>query len=148
MFDTGEYYVMNGGIEPSGYLDSYNTPADIISISEGGNSCGYVQYNMTPFWSGGHCYTLHPKNEEFNYQYLYHFLKSKEQNIMAIRVGSGLPNIQKKDLERFEVQLPTLEKQAKIAELLKLIDHKCDLERMNLSKLQSQKVYFLNELFI
>lgn len=67
---------------------------------------------------------------------------------MALRIGSGLPNIQKKDLERFEVQLPTFEKQGKIADLLKLIDHKCDLERMSLSKLQSQKVYLLNALFI
>ncbi|WP_229035936.1 restriction endonuclease subunit S [Phocaeicola vulgatus] len=56
--DSGKYYVMNGGIAPSGYYDSYNTEADTISISEGGNSCGYVQYNSSEFWSGGHCYTL------------------------------------------------------------------------------------------
>lgn len=54
--DSGNYYVMNGGIEPSGYYDDYNTEANTISISEGGNSCGYVQFNTTPFWSGGHCY--------------------------------------------------------------------------------------------
>ena len=50
--DSGNYYVMNGGIEPSGYYDDYNTEANTISISEGGNSCGYVQFNTTPFWSG------------------------------------------------------------------------------------------------
>ena len=55
--DSGKYYVMNGGIAPSGYYDSYNSEADTISISEGGNSCGYVQYNSSEFWSGGHCYT-------------------------------------------------------------------------------------------
>ena len=51
--EKGLYYVMNGGITPSGYYDLYNTEANTISISEGGNSCGYVQYNYTPFWSGG-----------------------------------------------------------------------------------------------
>ena len=43
--EKGLYYVMNGGITPSGYYDLYNTEANTISISEGGNSCGYVQYN-------------------------------------------------------------------------------------------------------
>ena len=45
--ENGKYYVMNGGIMPSGYYDDYNTKAGTISISEGGNSCGYVQYNTT-----------------------------------------------------------------------------------------------------
>lgn len=40
--ENGKYYVMNGGIMPSGYYDDYNTKAGTISISEGGNSCGYV----------------------------------------------------------------------------------------------------------
>ena len=49
---------MNGGTQPSGYYNSYNTDAGTISISEGGIRCGYVQYNKENFWSGGHCYTL------------------------------------------------------------------------------------------
>ena len=56
--ERGRYYVMNGGTEPSGYYDDYNVEANTISISEGGNSCGYVQFNTFPFWSGGHCYSI------------------------------------------------------------------------------------------
>ena len=33
--ENGKYYVMNGGIMPSGYYDDYNTEAGTISISEG-----------------------------------------------------------------------------------------------------------------
>ena len=58
--ENGTYYVMNGGTEPSGYYEQCNTHANTISISEGGNSCGYIQYNREAFWSGGHCYTLRP----------------------------------------------------------------------------------------
>lgn len=47
--EIGEYYVMNGGTEPSGYYNEYNVKANTISISEGGNSCGYVQFNKFPF---------------------------------------------------------------------------------------------------
>ena len=54
LLEQGDYYVMNGGTLPSGWLNKYNTEANTISISEGGNSCGYVQYNTSPYWSGGH----------------------------------------------------------------------------------------------
>ena len=58
MLESGSYYVLNGGKDPSGYTDNYNTEANTISISEGGNSCGYVNYNTEKYWSGGHNYTL------------------------------------------------------------------------------------------
>ena len=148
LLENGQYYVMNGGIEPSGYLNEYNTPADTISISEGGNSCGYVQYNKEPFWSGGHCYSLMPKSENVCYRFLYHFLKYKENDIMALRIGSGLPNVQKKDLERFEVHLPSLERQREITKLLDIISSKRDLERQLQYSWQCQKDYMLGFLFI
>ena len=148
LLKNGQYYVMNGGIEPSGYLNEYNTPADTISISEGGNSCGYVQYNKEPFWSGGHCYSLIPKSENVCYRFLYHFLKYKENDIMTLRIGSGLPNVQKKDLERFEVHLPSLERQREITKLLDIISSKRDLERQLQYSWQCQKDYMLGFLFI
>ena len=148
LLENGQYYVMNGGIEPSGYLNEYNTPADTISISEGGNSCGYVQYNKEPFWSGGHCYSLMPKSENICYRFLYHFLKYKENDIMALRIGSGLPNVQKKDLERFEIQLPSLERQVEVTTLLDTISAKRDLERHLHHVWQSQKEYLLGGIFI
>ena len=91
--EVGEYYVMNGGTEPSGYYDNYNVEANTISISEGGNSCGYVQFNRMPFWSGGHCYTIQDIVSDVETLYLYHYLKSKEDSIMKLRIGTGLPNI-------------------------------------------------------
>ena len=148
LLEYGKCYVMNGGTEPSGYLDVCNTPANTISISEGGNSCGYVQYNTEPFWSGGHCYSLIQKEQSVNYQYLYHFLKYKERNIMALRIGSGLPNVQKKDLERFEIRVLPTKQQNRVAEILEDVSAKCDLEKRILQGWQCQKSYLLHNLFI
>jgi len=148
LLEYGKYYVMNGGTEPSGYLDVCNTPANTISISEGGNSCGYVQYNTEPFWSGGHCYSLIQKEQSVNYQYLYHFLKYKERNIMALRIGSGLPNVQKKDLERFEIRVLPTKQQNRVAEILADVSAKYDLEKRILQGCQCQKSYLLHNLFI
>ena len=96
MVDTGKYYALNGGIEPSGFTNNWNTPENTITISEGGNSCGFVNFNTDKFWCGGHCYALNNLSSEVSNKYLYHFLKAHEQLLMALRVGSGLPNIQRK----------------------------------------------------
>lgn len=126
MIGDAKYPVINGGTGPSGYTDQWNADAYSIAISEGGNSCGYINYMTEKFWSGGHCYTL--KNIKINQEYLFHFLKANEKFIMALRVGSGLPNIQKKSLERFEVHYPDKEaEQARIAEILNTAKREIDL---------------------
>ena len=149
LLEQGDYYVMNGGMLPSGWLNKYNTEANTISISEGGNSCGYVQYNTSPYWSGGHCYSLkilHP--QETSDLYLYHFLKWQEENIMALRIGSGLPNIQKKDLLRFPIILPTITQQNKIVLILSSIEEKVSCEISITKYFIKQKEYLLSQLFI
>ena len=130
--DSGIYYVMNGGIEPSGYYDDYNTEANTISISEGGNSCGYVQFNTTPFWSGGHCYTIQNITNNVEKLYLYHYLKCNEDTIMKLRIGSGLPNIQKKDLAKFRVIVPIIEQQKTISAFLSLLERKVQVETVSI----------------
>ena len=146
--ETGTYYVMNGGTEPSGYYEQCNAPADTISISEGGNSCGYVQYNRDAFWSGGHCYTLTDIQSNVCNLYLYHYLKSKESTIMKLRIGTGLPNIQKKDLEKFAVLLPPVVKQVRISTFLTAIERKTTNEEILLSHFQEEKQYLLRQMFI
>lgn len=146
--DDGEYYVMNGGVEPSGYYHSFNTPANTISISEGGNSCGYVQWNHSSFWSGGHCYTLQVKDSGIKDKYLYHFLKWREQDIMKLRIGTGLPNIQKKDLSKVMITVSTLSQQTNIVTLLDSCDVKINHEANILELYNHQKLFFLSKMFI
>ena len=146
--DSGIYYVMNGGTEPSGYYNEYNVDANTISISEGGNSCGYVQFNTSPFWSGGHCYTIQKIADNVDNLYLYHFLKSKEDAIMKLRIGSGLPNIQKKDLAMFKIKIPTVEQQKAISTFLSSLERKAEIEERIQSAMQKEKQYLLRQMFI
>jgi type I restriction enzyme S subunit len=68
----------------------------------------------TKFWQGGHCYSVEtPINRDF----LYHNLKFKEKEIMSLRVGSGLPNIQLKRLYSFQIAIPDQETQIQIADI-------------------------------
>lgn len=111
----------NGGTGPSGYTDLANTPAETVAISEGGNSCGFVHFISTPFWCGGHCYALVPIDVDNSW--LYYGLKFRQAEIMGLRVGSGLPNVQKSSLANFEVRLPSdAEEQVAVAGILSEMD--------------------------
>lgn len=118
---TGDFAHLNGGVVPSSYTASANAPGESIAISEGGNSCGFVQFMKDPYWCGGHCYSVLPRGVEN--AYLYHALKGRQSEIMALRVGSGLPNIQKSALLNFVVSIPTEKlEQTAIARILSDMD--------------------------
>ena len=135
MLEIGKFYVLNGGQEPSGYTDSWNTSENTVTISEGGNSCGFVNFNTEKFWSGGHCYYLNKLSENIDVYYLYSYLKFIEPQIMRLRVGSGLPNIQKGDIENIKIKILPKKEQIKISNLLLSTDNK-------ISSIESQKDSF------
>ena len=146
LIEKGNYYMLNGGILPSGYLNEYNTNENTVTISEGGNSCGYVNFNKTKFWCGGHCYKI--ISPSVNTSYLYHLLKHNEKIIMDLRVGSGLPNIQKKDLETLKLSIHKNDEQLKIGILFDTFDKKISLETNKLNKFQELKKALMQNMFV
>ena len=138
------YPVINGGIVPSGHTNIWNRKSDTITISEGGNSCGFVNFIKTKFWQGGHCYAIETKKHQM---YLYHFLKFSEKTIMNLRVGSGLPNIQRNRLSVFEISLPkTKTEQSRISTILSDMDSEIEMLENKLSKYKKIKQGLMQEL--
>lgn len=119
--EGGKFAHLNGGITPSSYTHKSNTAGNTIAISEGGNSCGFVQFMTEPYWCGGHCYSVIPNGVDNHF--LYQALKGQQSAIMGLRVGSGLPNVQKTGLLAFKIHLPsTLPEQTAIADVLTEMD--------------------------
>jgi type I restriction enzyme S subunit len=148
MIEGAEFPVLNGGISFSGFTSEWNTEANSIAISEGGNSCGYVSMMTQRFWSGGHCYTLQNLNISIETQYLFQFLKCHQDELMRLRVGSGLPNIQKKSLSEFNVQRPSIQEQTKIANFLSALDQKISNVQKQLELTQQYKQGLLQQMFV
>ena len=117
-FVQGSFGFLNGGINFSGSTEFANDSGDTVVISEGGNSCGFVNYIPKAFWCGGHAYRL--IGFKGKQKYLYYALKKSEVEIMNLRVGSGLPNVQKKDLSNF--MTPIHQSSKKQEEVLKFLD--------------------------
>ena len=121
LIENGQYIYLNGGINPSGRWNDANVKGNTVTISEGGNSSGYVNYMTEPFWCGAHCYYLFdgPKNT----RYLYYALKSQQERLFSIRSGACMPNIKKADLGKFEFEFDRDErKQNKIVTVLSKIE--------------------------
>lgn len=146
--ETGLYPALNGGINPSGYTDKWNTEKDVITISEGGNSCGYVNLSKTRFWCGGHCYSLLKLQSNINFKYLFQILKFSETHIMRLRVGSGLPNIQMKEINKFSVKIPEIDEQQKIANFLSSLDSKIELVNTQIENTKAFKKGLLQQMFV
>ncbi|HFI0781988.1 TPA: restriction endonuclease subunit S, partial [Streptococcus suis] len=85
------YPVYNGGQNVSGYTDEYNR-VNMVIISEGGASAGYVNYYSGKFWSGGHNFSI--DNLDNNLLYIKSILEFNQQKLYELKVGSGLPNVQ------------------------------------------------------
>jgi type I restriction enzyme S subunit len=120
LLENGEYDFLNGGINPSGKWNEFNVTENSIAISEGGNSCGYVNFMTNKFWCGAHCYYLF--DIIGNTKYLYYNLKFNENKIQNLRSGACMPNIKKNDILNFEFNYDNnQENQNKIVEKLDLI---------------------------
>ncbi len=134
LIKNGAYDYLNGGISPSGKWNEYNVLGDSITISEGGNSCGYVNYMVNPFWCGAHCYYLF--DLKCNKKYLYYALKSQQEKIMKLRSGACMPNIKKSDIGNFVFEFDgDINFQKQIAENLDKVTRTIELCNAILEKL-------------
>ena len=134
LLNDAKYVYLNGGVKPSGKWNDYNVESEAITISEGGNSCGYVNFMKEPFWCGAHCYFLY--NVRGNKKYLYYALKSQQNRLMKLRSGACMPNIKKSDLGNFTFAYEdNIEKQEDIVRRLDHLEICIDLLQEELGRL-------------
>ena len=141
MKDEGTYPVINGGINPSGYIEQYNCDENTITISQGGASAGYVNFLTTKFWVGAHCYTLKPYKNILN-RYLYHFAKANEYKLQECQYGAGIPALAKSTIISLQIPVPPLEVQR---EIVRILDNFTELTA-ELTARKQQYEYYRDEL--
>lgn len=139
MVEDGAYYALNGGIKPSGRTTEWNCETDTITVSSGGNSCGFIRFNSERFWCGGDCFALKNLSPEVDVSYLFHYLKGQQHRMMALRTGSGIPHVYRSDIEAFPVVLPDLVTQTTIARYLNALRQEIDLLGQSVAALKTQK---------
>ena len=146
MSDVGTYPVINGGVNPSGFIESFNEESNTITISQGGASAGYVAWQSTSFWAGAHCYVVKPNTSELLNRYLYFFLKNEERFLQQMQHGAGIPALNRKKVQNLEIPLPHPEVQEEIVKILdRFAEYAAELQA-ELQARQEQYEYYRNKL--
>lgn len=133
--ETGLYPAYNGGINPSGFTDSYNYDADTIIISQGGASAGFVNFVTTPFYANAHCYVVLPNTEIVLNKFVYYILKKEQDNLMGKQLGAGIPALKASDVLTLTIPIPPMRVQRRIVEVL---DQLTELHDELIEKLESE----------
>lgn len=145
MISDAPYPVVNGGVEYSGYTENFNSPANSITISQGGASAGYTQWINCDFWAGAHCYVVVPY-DNINKRYLFHVLKENESRMMESKQGAGIPGLNRKAVYSLVIPLPPLAVQKEIVEILDTFTGMIDNLQKELEQRQKQFEYYCESL--
>lgn len=145
MVEDGLYPVVNGGREFSGYTNSYNETANSITISQGGESAGFVNWITTDFWAGAHCYVVEHKNS-VNRRYLYHNLKNKEREIQLSKQGAGIPGLNRNTLYKQIIPIPSLSEQTRIVGILDTFTAAIENLNQQIAERRKQYEHYRDEL--
>lgn len=85
---------------------------------------------------------------ELSGKYLYYHIDIDEKYLQSQAVGSTVKSLRLPMFQSMPIKFPPLEEQMKIANFLSSIDTKIDIETELLEKLEEQKKYLLQNLFI
>jgi len=116
--DDAEYPVYNGGTSYTGFYNEFNRTKDKIIISARGANAGYVNRVFTNFWSGNSCYTIDVFDDKVDWNYLYYYIKDRENSFLDGQQKGGIPAVSKKQVEQFDITIPPLKVQTKIVRIL------------------------------
>ena len=97
----GSYKVVAGGMTHAYTHNEFNRDAKIITVSASGASAGFVAFWNDPIFASD-CTTVRGANDEHT-EYLYHVLKSRQDEIQAASSGAAQPHVYPKDIEVIQI---------------------------------------------
>ena len=123
--DTETYPCLGGGEKVSKYTNKWNIPKDTIIIARSG-SCGSISIFDVPCLLGSYAFFLKMNSncDNINNMYMYYYLKNIEDEIKKLGKGGNQKNINRDELYKFPIQIPTLEIQESITQKMNELSDK------------------------
>jgi type I restriction-modification system DNA methylase subunit len=143
----GAYYVIGGGQKPMGNHNKYNRDENTILCSSSGAYAGYISKYNTKIWASD-CFSVVPKNDNMNNNYLYNYLKYIQNDIYKLQSGSAQPHVYPKNVCELIIPVPSLDYQNKIVNMMDLYLEKTNkqlIESCQSIKKQINKYFEIHE---
>lgn len=115
---NGIYPIISGGKSPMEFIDIYNRDENTVTISRVGAYAGFVDYQTQKFYLNDKCFSAIPKVDFVIPKFLYYTLKNREQKIMELQSEGGVPTINTEKIGNIKIQIPSLDVQQHIVEIL------------------------------
>jgi type I restriction enzyme S subunit len=129
IFDKiNSYEYINAGTTNSGFTEIYNCDGDTVTTpSRGQGGIGFVGYQKDNFFLGPLCYKIKPLNKTIVLtKYIFYYLQSNNDLIFKIKNEGGVPSVNRIDLIKLLVAIPSLAKQERIVAILDRFDTLCN----------------------
>jgi type I restriction enzyme S subunit len=139
----GEYPVIGGGQKPMGVHNKYNTNENVILCSSSGAYAGFISKYNIKVWASD-CFSIIPKDNSLNNNYLYYLLKTQQDKIYETQMGSAQPHVYSKDLQEFKIPIPSLERQKEIVDYLDFNNNLIDNLNKEIKNNKKQGELFFN----
>lgn len=138
-------YNVYGAMGVMGKSSEYQFDSDAVLVLKDGSKVGKLQFAKGCFSVVGTSVILIPTISQ-DAKYLYFAMSVIDFN--KYKVGSGIPHIYFKDYGNERLYYPNETERAKITLTLNKIEQLIAIEKEMLSKLQAQKAYLLQKMFI
>lgn len=121
--DPGPYPVINSGRDPLGFIGKFNTDGAPIGVTSRGAGVGSITWCGGRYFRGNLNYGVTIRDEDqVNVRFLYHTLQYLQPQIKELCSFQGIPALNKVNLEKLIVPLPSRIAQARTAEMLDKFD--------------------------
>ncbi len=115
--DIEKFPVFHGGLEPLGYYEKCNRPANSVMIINVGASAGTVGFSDVDFWSSDGCYCIE-HTDKFNNKFLYYALIGFQHHLRSKVRVAGIPTLDAIVVEKIFIPIPPLKVQEEIVRIL------------------------------
>ncbi len=143
---SGIYPIISGGVNPMGYIDSFNRKENTVTISRVGANAGFVNFITKKFYLNDKCFSILQKEIYINKiesKYLYYFLKSVEEKIIELQSEGGVPTINTVKVSGIKLPIPcpdNPEKSLEIQqEIVRVLDELTSLTNQLKTELETER---------
>ena len=122
-------------------------PIDSVIVAMYGATAGNIAINKIPLTTNQACCNLIIDNSVANYQFIFYYLLLKNRELASLANGGAQQNLNAQQIKDFEIYLPPLDVQRRIAGVLSALDDKIELNNKINQNLDLQAQSLFNEIY-
>lgn len=122
--------------------------ANCVIVAMYGATAAKVAINKIPLTTNQACCNLSIDEKIADYYYVYYWLCANYTELASLANGGAQQNLNAQQIKDFEISLPSLDKQRRIAKILGTIDDKIELNRRINDNLEQQAQVLYKQLFV